>query len=286
VSDKLARRYELLLRAYPDRHRRQWGDELLGTLLMRADSSRRWPAAGEAVALLTAGMRVRLNSDKDRAPRATWATGLRVAVILLLASELGELINSTVWSGVLSGRTGFAMLAFGVLAFLAVLRDRRWAALLATLGWQAMYARGFFTVSWPVVAATILLVAVVLLQHPHRNALPGHWWLAIPVMLAIFSGPQMLVPELVYPLDYQQAMMLTIVAMGAVATLVDSRAAFAAVGLLLAQVFNGTMFITWANPAGDISYHVAASTWSAVAGTAAAALLVGGHLVTRRRATL
>ncbi|MFU8872275.1 hypothetical protein [Micromonospora sp. SL4-19] len=286
MSDKLARRYEILLRAYPARHRRQWGDELLGTLLMRADSSRRWPPAGEAIALLTSGVRVRLNSDKDRAPRATWAAGLRVAVILLLASQLADLIILTTLDGLVY-RAGLAKLAFGVLALLAILRDRRWVALLALLGWQAIYLQGYHSVSLPVATEIILLVVVALIQRTHRAVLPGLWWLAVPAMMAIFWGPQLLSSEPVFPPHYEQVMTLTVVALCAVATLLDSRAAFAAVGLLLAKVLTDTVSITWAGdiPAGGIFYH-APSSWNTVMGTAAAALLIGGHLVTRRRASL
>jgi hypothetical protein len=287
VSDELARRYELLLRAYPGRHRRQWGDELLGTLMMRADSSRRWPPASEAIALLTSGVRVRLNSDKDRAPRAAWATGLRVAVVLLFASQLGDLIIRNVLGGP-AGRSGLFVLAFGALAFFAVLRNLGWVALLAALGWQATYVWSYDSVSWPVATAIILLVVVVLIQRTHGGALPGFWWLAVPAVIAIFWGPQLLSSESVYLFHYQQVMMLTVVALCAVATLLDSRAAFAAVGLLLAEVLNETVDITWAgdNPASEIFYTVSVSWWSAVMGTTAAALLVGGHLVARHRASL
>jgi hypothetical protein len=289
VSDQLARRYEILLRAYPGRHRRQWGDELLGTLMMRADSSRRWPPAGEAVALLMSGVRVRLNSDKDRAPRAAWATGLRVAVIILLASQLGDLIIRNVLGGP-AGRAGLVVLAFGALAFFAVLRDLRWVALPAALGWQATYVWSYDLASWPVATAIILLVVVVFIQRTHRGVLPGLWWLAVPAMTAILWGPQLLSSEPVYLFHYQRVMMLTVVALCAVATVLDSRAAFAAAGLLLAEVLNGTVVVAFTragnNPTSEIWYAVSASWWSAIMGTTAAALLVGGHLVTRRRASL
>ncbi|WBB65533.1 hypothetical protein [Micromonospora sp. WMMD812] len=186
-----------------------------------------------------------------------------------------------------AGRSGLFVLAFGTLAFFAVLRDLGWVALLAALGWQATYVWSYDSVSWPVATAIIVLAVVVLIKRTHSGALPGFWWLSVPAVTAIFWGPYLL-SESVYLFRYQQVMMLTVVALCAVGTLLDSRAAFAAVGLLLAEVLNETVAITWAgdNPAGEIFYAVSVSWWSAVMGTTAAALLVGGHLVALRRASL
>ncbi len=71
----LARRYRLLLRAYPAGYRARRGDELVGTLLDAAPPGRTWPSVADVVDLAHWGARERL-----RRPLAAGAhEGLRLA---------------------------------------------------------------------------------------------------------------------------------------------------------------------------------------------------------------
>jgi hypothetical protein len=132
VNDALARRYETLLRAYPEAYRNERGDEMMGILLERG-GHRRWPPARELLGLLVGGLRVRLSPGG--ATRTVWADGLRLAVVALLVVELVEFALPLLKDGS-RGRSDLAMLAFGLLAFHTVLRGRHVVALLATLAWQ------------------------------------------------------------------------------------------------------------------------------------------------------
>lgn len=285
MTDVLARRYKALLRAYPQAYRHQRGDELLGTLMDRAEQGRRWPPAREAISLLTSGVRSRLRSDKTGSPREVWVGGLRVALVVLLAVELADLVISL--RGGPHGRIVVVTLTLGLLTFLAAVRDYRPAALAATLFWQAA---SIWTgvVSWPMATATVILILLTIDRRTRRGALPGTWWLAPPAALAILHWPQLASPEPVYAYDYRQIVIVAAIGLCAVATLVDERAAFLAGGLLIAQCLDETVALTWTgdNPNGDIFYTLSMSWWGTASGIAATALLAGGHLLARRRARL
>jgi len=55
----LERRCRWLLRAYPAWYRRDWGGEMLGTLLEASPPGARWPSFRDARALVIGGLRVR-----------------------------------------------------------------------------------------------------------------------------------------------------------------------------------------------------------------------------------
>jgi hypothetical protein len=83
MSDRLARRYERLLEAYPESYRAERGQEILGTLLEGAKPGQRWPSAREAVALVRGGLWTRL-AHSSPSFRAWWYGVLYLAVLLTL----------------------------------------------------------------------------------------------------------------------------------------------------------------------------------------------------------
>jgi hypothetical protein len=289
MSDVLARRYLAVMRAYPEDYRRERGDEILETLMERA-GHRRWPPAREVLGLLSGALQARL-SPGGPVVRA-WAGGLRVAVLVLLALELAEhAVRLT--DSYPRGRINLVLLAFGLVAFHAVLRDRRIVAVLATVGWQAAFIRaGHWSPALAV--ATVLLLALIAVGHGERLAALGQgWWTVVPATTLVLHWPELSWPELAWVgsmngWDYRQAVTITVIALFAVATLLDARAAFVAAGLAVWQSVQEVLHITWAgdNPAGTIFTDLYVTTWGVVAAVTAAALMAGGHLLARRRAVL
>jgi hypothetical protein len=83
MSDRLARRYERLLEAYPEAYRAERGQEILGTLLEGAKTGQRWPSVREAVGLVRGGVWTRL-ADSSPSLRTWWYGVLYLAVLLTL----------------------------------------------------------------------------------------------------------------------------------------------------------------------------------------------------------
>ncbi|NLT55188.1 MAG: hypothetical protein GXX79_11660 [Actinomycetales bacterium] len=289
MSDALAGRYGLLLRVYPARYREQWGDELLGTLMTRADAERTWPPAREATALVAAGLRMRLRANQARDPHVAWAHGLRTAVVILLSAELGHLVVGNVLSADTGGRSALALLLLAVLALVAAIRDRRRAAVLATLGWEAMHVWIHNDVSFPIVAAAVLLVIVSLIPGAPRRPLGVAWGLAVPATTVLLWAPSLIAfPEPVYLYPYQQSTILIVAMLCAAATPFDSQAAFVMVGLLTAEFLQATVRVWWAgdSPSNTVYHDVTVSWWSASLGAVSVGLLLVGQLTARRQARL
>ncbi|GIJ21928.1 hypothetical protein [Micromonospora lutea] len=66
ADDRLVRGYRRLLLAYPRRHRRRHGTELVTTLLEMAEPGQRRPRAGEALHLIVNGVRLRFRLPAGR----------------------------------------------------------------------------------------------------------------------------------------------------------------------------------------------------------------------------
>jgi hypothetical protein len=185
-----------------------------------------------------------------------------------------------------SNRIGIARLALCVFAFFAVMRDHRRAALAAAVALQFTYLIWADRVSWPVLTAILLLALLAFALHPDGAVLPGAWWLAVPAMTAALWAPALLQSGHAYLFYYSRAVFLSIVVLCALATLLDSRAAFAGVGLLGTECLAGSVVLHWAgdNPTGQVFHAFSVSWWSVVTGVAVVGLLVGGHLAARSRA--
>ncbi|MBQ1024517.1 hypothetical protein [Micromonospora sp. C95] len=66
ADDRLERGYRRLLLAYPRRHRRRHGTEVVTTLLEMAEPGQRRPRAGEALHLIASGLRLRFRLPAGR----------------------------------------------------------------------------------------------------------------------------------------------------------------------------------------------------------------------------
>ncbi|MFI6534998.1 hypothetical protein ACIBHY_21285 [Nonomuraea sp. NPDC050547] len=197
---RLERRYRLLLRAYPDGYRADYGDELLDVLLTTAEPDRALPPLREAAALVKGGIRTRILQS---AHGPAWADGLHLAVTVLSLLNLAVLIpyasSVPLWVGVaaavflatLLGRVRLAIPLAALLSVktLAITLARPWLdeTLLPVFPdrpWQstpALYASGGPIA--PAVANGLLILGLVALairgETLHRRS---WWWLAaVPV---------------------------------------------------------------------------------------------------------
>jgi hypothetical protein len=290
VSDILARRYLAVMRAYPEDYRRERGDEIIATLMERA-GHRRWPPAREVLGLLSGALQARL-SPGGPAGRV-WGGGLRMAVLVLLALQLADQVFDELWllGWEVGPRIGAIQLAGGLVAFHSVLRGRRVLALIATAGWAAAWLRAGHLRLGLVVAFVLLLAWLAVARRDRPGALRPGWWSVVPAVAVLLYWPQLISPMDAFgnnPYDYQQVVIITAIALLAVAALLDTRAAVVAAGLLVWQSVQETVSITWLgdNPMRIVFTNLYVTTWGVVAAVLAAGLLVGGHLLARRRASL
>lgn len=290
MSDVLARRYLALMRLYPAAYRQDRGDEIVATLLERA-GARRWPPVREVLGLVSGALQAHLSPEGS--VRRSWAGGLRIAVLALLALQLADQVFDELW--LLGWETGprirAAQLACGLVAFHAVLRDRRALALIATAGWAAAWIRAGNLRIGLVVAVALLLAWLAVARRDRLGALRPGWWSVVPAVAVLLYWPQLVLPRGALegnPHDYQQFVIITAIALLAVAALLDSRAAVLAAGLLAWQSLQETVSVTRLgdNPPRAIFANLDVTTWGVVAAVLAAGLLLGGHLLARRRATL
>jgi hypothetical protein len=193
MSDVLARRYLAVMRLYPAAYRQDRSDEIVATLLERA-GSRRWPPPREVLGLLSGALQAHLSSG--RSVRRTWAGGLRIAVLALLTLQLATQILDELWlsPAVLGPRIGAIQLVSGLVAFHAVLRDRRVVSLLATVAWSAAWIRAGH-LQLGLVVAIVLLLALLAVAHRQRlDALRLGWWSVVPVTTVLLYWPQLALP--------------------------------------------------------------------------------------------
>jgi hypothetical protein len=284
VTDVLARRYLKLMRLYPSAYRAERGDEIVATLLERAGDRRR-PPPREVLGLLRGALQAHLPPGGPA--RHAWTGGLRAAVLVLLAVAFARYLLRLLDAAPI-GRIGLAHLACGLVALHAVRRDRRIVALVAALAWQAVFVRSG-TWSPPVaIASLLLLVLLVVGRRKQLPALHPGWWVVAPAVALLLGGPQLAVKEPVYVYSYQWVVTAAAVVLLAALAWADARATFVAAGLLVWQGVVEMVHVSWVgdNPTGRIAAHVSGTWWGYVAVGAAAVLLVAGHLLARRRATL
>jgi hypothetical protein len=92
--------YRRLLCTYPGEYRREHEEEIVATLVEAAEPGRRRPSLREARDLLAGGLRTRGMLAVREGGRALWADGLRLGVLLLLATRIGDF---TWWIGSTGG---------------------------------------------------------------------------------------------------------------------------------------------------------------------------------------
>jgi hypothetical protein len=291
MSDRIERRYRLLLRLYPKAYREERGAEMLATLMEAAESGRARPAHREVAALLVNSLRVRVGAVGTRSPGQAWLSALRVAVLLLVAHAAAQ---SAARAGALPGQGGLALvsdlghpaaLVAGVLALVMIARGRYWAGVLLiavefglaqwAMSWLPLPIRlvdgdGEF---WQLPLAALLAVPL-LVRRPAPTGRPLAWLLAIP--LAVFLLPT----EFDATLGWQPYALLAVAAGCLVWSIVDTRASIAGAALLLGPSLSLLSLKLPGWPQGlDGEYRVLLPTYLAVA---AVSVCVGAVLIRRR----
>jgi hypothetical protein len=208
MSDRLARRYERLLEAYPEAYRAERGQEILGTLLEGAEPGQRWPSAREAVGLVRGGVWTRL-ADSSPSFRAWWYGVLYLAVLLTLFPKVyvrsGDIarIEMELTGEVRLVPVGvpWVWLAFTALVLLAVLlRAYRIAlavaavlALLETvvLGFLSAPTDGGQAIAVNAVDLALLLALLTALAWipAPGNVRPPRAWIALALAVAFAAPP-------------------------------------------------------------------------------------------------
>jgi len=188
----LERRYRRLLGWYPASFRKENEDEVLGVLMASARDGKRWPSAAEAADVLLSALRMRFRlppagSDNPGWSDA-WAAFSVLAPVFLLVASLVVVevppyrlhVRSTApWFNVniaphpgwlfYDAHAFYILLAFQVLAVVAVLAGRRWVALAVILGSAVYWGVTQGTYPEPVTlvtSAAYILEVVALLASP------------------------------------------------------------------------------------------------------------------------
>jgi hypothetical protein len=184
-ADRLERRAQWLLRAYPAAYRADRGEEITGTLLEATPPGRDWPSPREAASLIAAGLRARraanLRQGLAASLRQTAVVGAAVYLVQLPAMGLA----AVVWAarrGHLPYLFEFDEWLFYVLADLAlVLLAAAWSGrrkLVAAIAVAAVIAAVSFTVirqQWDLMVVLADFVgppAVVFLAFARRSQRP------------------------------------------------------------------------------------------------------------------
>lgn len=100
MNDPLAleRRYRRLLAWFPAKHRREYGEEMIGVLLASAPEGRRRPRLADAVDLMTGGLRARLRRRGGGLSDAHWPDSLAVCSVGLPVMLLAALAVNYLWN--------------------------------------------------------------------------------------------------------------------------------------------------------------------------------------------
>ncbi|MFI6484150.1 hypothetical protein ACIBH1_39935 [Nonomuraea sp. NPDC050663] len=203
---RLERRYRWLLRAYPTGYRSDYGDELLGVLLDRAEPTRASPPAREAWALVLGGVRARI---VEAAQGPAWTDGIHLGVMVLGLFNFAVLIpyasSIPVWLGmsglvvlcVLRGRLGLAIplaLLTGV-KVVAITLGKPWLdetllPVFADAPWDglpALYGNGGPLA--PLASWSLMILGLVALAIREERPRRRSWWWLLAVPLVAGTDP-------------------------------------------------------------------------------------------------
>lgn len=191
-----ARRWRLLLLAYPRDYRAAHGEEILTTVLDGTAPGRRFLAPREVVGLLVGGAARRASVAAATHPGRLWTEGVHLGVLLLVLANLGAALEQTwaPWWIALQALTAVAVarrwttVALGALVLSALQVSR--PLLLAGTGLNGVvpflgpaYGDWAMLARWvvPIVGMAVLaLIGRDLLVRPRRRSL---WWLLLPTVL-------------------------------------------------------------------------------------------------------
>ncbi|MGK5557771.1 hypothetical protein ACSNOI_39830 [Actinomadura kijaniata] len=184
--------YRAFLRAFPSRHRAEYGAEILGTLLNDAPPR---PSPRETAGLVTAGLTARAR-EAVAGPAPWWADGLHLGLLAIALANLSSNLSdhaSPPWLAVsaalvvalLRGRTPVTLpLALVVAvstgrAMLFGVEATHWSPLLgpAYHNWVSLIPHGLLAAG-----------AVVLAARRSRDLrVRPWWWLAIPALFLVLA---------------------------------------------------------------------------------------------------
>lgn len=244
MTDVLARRYRVVLHAYPRSYRSRRGDELLDTLLEFAAPEQRWPSLREATSLLVEGIRTRFDAGRSRPPRAMWIDGLQVTVVLLLANASAPLLSDVVRQQ-LSAGVGIALFLLALVTTVTALGGRWVVTLALAVAWLAAQVFLFtiswqhFPISWHLLAAVLLLVVPAAWLRSERPARSIWWLLAVPAAMLLRSGLELFTFPVSYL--YLQVVVALVAVAGVTGALLDPRAPIVAAGLLAVENLRATV---------------------------------------------
>jgi hypothetical protein len=310
-QEVLEARYRLLLRAYPERYRRERGAEMIGTLMEAAGPDQQRPTVREGAMLVLRGLQTRARTHDARSTSQSFRGSLRLAVLLLLVyatagslAETGRVLPLMVTDGVdyppeliyplatvIAASAVVAVAGgryvLGLLATLSALAATLAALRLTFFGVDSVTGEGHYlpievtrnfavtdSALWPLPLAVLLMVPLILWPAPGARR-PAAWLLAVPV--AVF----------LLPTDYDVTIGLqpgaTVVVMAGFLlwVAVDARATIAA-GVLVIPLIIAMLSLraldAWGQP------EVLGATWFWTLVIGAIALLTAGALGLRRQA--
>jgi hypothetical protein len=299
VATLLEHRYRAITRAYPVHYRADRGDEIVGTLIAAASEGQRWPGVRESLALVVHGLRCRAGADTRRRAAQTWAAGLRLSALALLAylaadwAARGLTQVGDISSGPAPVRFELPAFAAGLAATAAILLVARGWLLAGIAATSAGLAAAALAVGhprlaqgpepggvlgsqwwgWLIVGAS-LAACLALRRRTPAQSRPVAWLLAIPVLAVI-------------PLTgFEHELYWTAIVACLVWAAVDARVGIAACGLVLARATDEAATATDLAASGRLYANLDYAWWAITFATVAVALLAVASIGARRQARL
>jgi len=214
----LERRYRRLLLAYPQAHRHEYGEEMVGVLLQIAPPERRRPSLHDIAVLLRHAPAAHLRALRPALVAPDWArAGAIFGIVAALTLATRDLFGAATSTSDPFISTAGQLVTLGQAALwaaagvgVALARHRRWPVALfiavatvtevATLTWWQPL--GYFRTPAQSVARLAVAVAagggLLLGVRTERLPRPG-WWIALGVLIALPTAAPLL--HTVAPLD-------------------------------------------------------------------------------------
>jgi hypothetical protein len=299
VATLLEHRYHAIMRAYPVDFRAERGDEIVATLVAAAGERQRWPSVRESLALVVHGLRCRSGGNTRRRATQTWAVGLQLAALMLLAYLAADWIArgltqfGDVASGPLPVRLELPAFAAGLAAAAAMLLVAKgWL-----LGGIATTAAGFAAAElavghprfaqgpaldvtiteewwgWFIVSA-LLVACLFLTRRTRARSRPVAW----PVAILVFA---------VIPLSGLEHELYWTAILACLAwAVIDARIGIAACGVVLAWAAEEAATAADVAASGRFAANLDYAWWAITFATVALALLAVTAIGARRQARL
>ncbi len=159
-------RYRLVMHAYPPSYRHSHGDEIRDTAV--ALGGGHW-SPRQATSLGVGGLRTRALLASDTGPRALWAAGLRLAILLLFLRVLASMVAYRLGAtGSITEISGLSLTSLYAAAVAALAFTTRWPT--AVVLTAILIATAVITAGQPGMATSYATVGVLGV---------AAWWLAL-----------------------------------------------------------------------------------------------------------